>query len=203
VLLGYRLAYEPAAKAVHYDTNSWWGFIRKGLAYGAGAAELTRRYAAHGAKNKFAPSTIWRASIDRSLSAACYGLGYRSKAVRLALGLDEGPDVIPQRPVASGRRPWFGWSGNDRVRLSPNAVYWLRDDGTAESVVVHVASRTRLVLDGAGDRIWRSLASRQGRDATTAALSAYYGISPVTAAADLDDFVDELIAGGFIERTRQ
>ena len=201
VLLGYRLAYEPRAVAVHYDTNSWWRFIRKGLAYGAGAAELTRRYAAHGAKNKFTPSSIWSAHIDRSLSAACYGVGYRTTALRLMLGLHHAPNVVPQTTVAAAFRPWFAWSGNERARLSPDIVFWLRDDDTLESVVVHHPTRTRLVLDGVADRIWRALVAAHRHEHIVADLSTFYGISPVTAAADLNDFVEELVAGGFLERS--
>jgi len=203
VLLGYRLAHESNAVAVHYDTNSWWRFIRKGLAYGAGAAELTRRYAAHGAKNKFAPSTLWSASIDRSLSAACYGVGYRATELRMTVGLHDAPSAVPRRPVAADFRLWFDWSANERARLSPNVVFWLRDDDKPESVVVHLPTRTRLVLDGVADRIWRALAAARPYDRTVADLSAYYGIAPVTAGADLNDFVEELVAGGFIERSRR
>lgn len=201
VLLGYRLSYEPNAVAVHYDTNSWWRFIRKGLVYGAGAAELTRRYAAHGAKNKFTPATLWSASIDRSLSAACYGVGYRTTSLRLALGLNSAPSAVAQSPVATDFRPWFDWSVAERVRLSPNIVFWLRDDAEPESVVVHILTHTRLVLDGVADQIWRALAATRSREQAIAHLSAHYGISPVTAAADLDDFVEELVAGGYVERS--
>jgi cellulose synthase/poly-beta-1,6-N-acetylglucosamine synthase-like glycosyltransferase len=201
VLRGYRLAYEHDAVAVHYDTNSWWRFIRKGLVYGAGAAELTRRYAAHGAKNKFTPSSVWSVNLDRSLSAAFYGVGYRTTALRMRLGVHAPPTAVPRSPVTDDFRPWFEWSSDHRARLSPDCVFWLRDDTDPESVVVHLPTHTRLVLDGVGDRIWRSLAAAHSRETTIAGLSAFYGISPITAAADLDDFIEELVAGRFLERS--
>jgi glycosyltransferase involved in cell wall biosynthesis len=200
VLTGYQLAHEPKAVAVHYDTNSWWRFVRKGLGYGAGAAELARRYEPHGAKNKFAPAALLSASIDRSLSSLFYTVGYRVKATRMRLGMDRAPSEHASTAVAQQFRPWFGWTSNDSMRISDRTVYWFREGSTPESVVVHVPSRTRLVLDGVGNDIWRELAAAHSRDETAEAISSCYGISSVTARADIDDFVEELIDGAFVER---
>jgi glycosyltransferase involved in cell wall biosynthesis len=200
VLAGYQLAHEPKAVAVHYDTNTWWRFVRKGLAYGAGAAELTRRYEQHGAKNKFTPTTVWSASLDRSLSSLFYGTGYRLKAVRMRLGIDRSPREHAPASVATEFRPWFTWTGNSRMRIGERTVYWLRDGSTPESVVVHVPTRTRLVLDGPANDIWRYLADGRSREEAAASLSAYYGISPITAESDIDDFIEELVEGGYVTR---
>lgn len=200
ILRGYHLAYEPDALAVHYDTNSWSRFVRKGLTYGAGAAELTTAYQAHGARNKFAPTTVWRESLDSSLSALCYAIGYRIKNVRLRLGVDRPPAPRPPVPIDPRFRPWIAWTMESRLRVGEATVYWFREGARPESVVVHIPSRTRLVLEGAGDFFWRKLVQAQPRDDIVAETSTYYGISPVTARADLDDFVEELAAGGFIDR---
>lgn len=200
VLTGYQLAHEPKAVAVHYDTNSWWRFVRKGLGYGAGAAELARRYEPHGAKNKFTPAALLSASIDRSLSSLFYTLGYRLKATRMRVGIDPVPRAHASSAVAKEFRPWFAWANGHLMRISDRAVYWFREGSAPESVVVHVPSRTRLVLDGVGNDIWRHLAAGSSRGEASAAISDYYGISLVTAGADIDDFVEELLAGAFVER---
>jgi len=202
VLTGYQLAHEPKAVAVHYDTNSWWRFVRKGLGYGAGAAELARRYEPHGAKNKFVPAALWSASLDRSLSSLFYGVGYHLKATRMRLGVDH----VPSHHVPSAVthfRPWFTWRNGQTMRVSDRTVFWFRDGKVPESVVVHVPTRTRLVLDGPANDIWRQIAEGHSREQTAAAISTYYGISPVTAGADIDDFVEELVGGAFVERRPQ
>jgi cellulose synthase/poly-beta-1,6-N-acetylglucosamine synthase-like glycosyltransferase len=199
VLLGYQLGYEPDAIAVHYDANTWWSFVRKGLVYGAGAAELTRRYEPHGAKNKFSPASVWSRSIDRSLSSLSYGLGYQLKDIRMSVGLDTPPSRQPTPPVTRFRS-WFRWDAGHRMRVGDRTIFWLRDVGAPESVVVHVPTRVRLVLDGAGDRIWRDVVAARSRDDIATGLSSHYGISRATADADLDDFVEELVAGEFVER---
>jgi hypothetical protein len=203
VLTGYQLAHEPKAVAVHYDTNSWWRFVRKGLGYGAGAAELARRYEPHGAKNKFAPAVRLSTSVDRSLSSLFYTVGYRLKRTRMRFGIDRAPSQHTSTTVAKEFRPWFEWTIDQTMRISDRTVYWLREGNAPESVVVHVPSRTRLVLDGVANDIWRQLAEGRSREQSAEAISVYYGISPVTARADIDDFVEELIGGAFIERRAQ
>ena len=200
VLTGYQLAHEPKAVAVHYDTNSWWRFMKKGLGYGAGAAELARRYEPHGAKNKFTPAALFSASVDRSLSSLFYTLGYRIKSTKMRLGIDRAPTELSASPVANEFRPWFPWTTDGEMRVSDRTVYWFREGNVPESVVVHVPTRTRLVLDSVANDIWRELARGSSRERTADAISSYYGIAAVTALADIDDFVDELIDGAFIER---
>ena len=199
VLTGYQLAHEPRAVAVHYDSNSWWRFVRKGLGYGAGAAALARRYEPHGAKNKFVPAALFSPSIERSLSSLFYNVGYRLKTTRMRFGLDRVPSRHSSAIVAPRFRPWFAWSGDQSIRISDRAIYWFRDGDAPESVVVHVPSRTRLVLDGVANDIWRSLAAERSREQAAEGISTHYGVSPITALADIDDFVDELIDGAFVE----
>jgi glycosyltransferase involved in cell wall biosynthesis len=200
VLLGYHLAYVPESVAVHYDGNSWYRFLRKGLTYGAGAAELARRYAPHGATNKFDPPALFSASIERSLATFYYTAGYRSKDVRLRLGIDAMPTTVPHVDVLEEFRQRFAWTERVSMRVAPSTIYWFRGGDEPASIVVHVPSRQRIVLTEAGDFIWRRLARGESRSSVVAAMAAYYSIADVTAAADLDDLVDELVAAGVLER---
>jgi cellulose synthase/poly-beta-1,6-N-acetylglucosamine synthase-like glycosyltransferase len=196
VLLGYRLEYEDAAVAVHYNSDRWLGYVTKLTRYGDGAAVLARRYLAHGARNAFKPASLWSADIERTLSAFFYWAGYRAKAMRIALGtVDVSGPTVPERAIASLRPP-FDWSSSARLRISDQVVYWFRDDDA--SVIVHRPSRSRVVLDGAGDFIWRRLADGRSRGETIARLVATYGISDVTAGADADDLIDELLDAGIL-----
>ncbi len=200
VLLGYHLAYVPEAVAVHYDGNSWYRFVRKGLTYGAGAAQLARRYEPHGATNKFVPPKLLTASLERSVSAAYYAAGYRLKDTRMRLGLDPLPALVPHADVPSEFRPRFRWTDAATLRVAPSAIYWTRDGEEPTSVVVHVPSRQRVVLTDAGDFIWRRLARAHSRARVVAEMVEFYGIADVTAASDLDDLVEELVASRVVER---
>jgi hypothetical protein len=48
-------------------------------------------------------------------------------------------------------------------------------------------------LDEAGHHIWDSLVRGASREDTVGAISSRYGVSETTAAADLDDLVEELL----------
>jgi cellulose synthase/poly-beta-1,6-N-acetylglucosamine synthase-like glycosyltransferase len=196
VLLGYRLEYEDAAVAVHHNSDSWRGFLTKAKRYGEGSAVLARRYLAHGARNAFKPASLWSTDIERTLSAFFYWVGYRAEAMRITFGaVDPSGPTVPERAMAPLRPP-FHWSSTARLRISDQVVYWFRGD--AASVIVHRPTRSRVTLDGAGDFIWRRLADGCSRGETIARLVATYGISEVTAGADTDDLIDELLDAGIL-----
>jgi hypothetical protein len=192
VLLGYRLGYVPEAKAVHYDCNSWHGFLRKGLVYGRGAAALASIYQPHGAREKFLPGQMWSTRPERLLSGLYYWAGYRQQEWRFRLGLSKPPQPRPPRPVLARLRPTFRWDHGASLRVSDEAIFWLRD-GEQTSVIVHPPTKLRIVLDSVGDFIWRRIATGTTREALVEDVAGYYGVARVTAASDLDDLVEELI----------
>ena len=65
-------------------------------------------------------------------------------------------------------------------------------------MIVHFPTRLRFVLERVGDFIWRRIVKGINRDTIVQELSAHYGVAPVTAAADLDDFVAELLEAGIL-----
>jgi cellulose synthase/poly-beta-1,6-N-acetylglucosamine synthase-like glycosyltransferase len=199
VLLGYQLAYVPEAKLVHYDCDSWHDFLKKGLSYGRGAATLAAIYKPHGAREKFLPKQIWSRKPERLLSGLYYWAGYRQKEWRLRLQLDKPPGMQPHRAVLGKFRPAFQWTSNVSLRVSSEAIFWLRDDEQT-SVIVHVPTKLRFVLDAVGDFIWRRVARGINKEAIVEQLSKCYGVAPVTAAADLDDLIEELIEVGILVR---
>jgi hypothetical protein len=87
------------------------------------------------------------------------------------------------------------------MQISGEAIYWFRDGN--EVVVVHIPTRQRLILNGVSDFIWRQLAHNASRESTAVALMERYEIAFATACADLDDFVEELVAAHVLIRTEK
>jgi cellulose synthase/poly-beta-1,6-N-acetylglucosamine synthase-like glycosyltransferase len=196
-LLGYRFRYVPGAKVMHVDGRSWRGFVRKGLTYGRGAAQVAAMYRPDGAREKFAPAQVWSGRSGRWSSGLYYWLGYRQKEWQIRVTGGVPPAHRPASEALSRLRPPFQWTPGLALRISPDVVFWLREPEQA-SVIVHRPTRQRIVLDSAGDFIWRRLARGSARDQIVHELTGHYGIAPVTAASDLDDLVEELMAAGVI-----
>jgi len=197
VLLGYQLAYVPQAKLIHYSCDSWHEFLRKGLGYGRNAAVLASIYKPHGAREKFLPAQIWSTKPERLLSGLYYWAGYRQKEWRLRFKLDGAPAKHPQGTVLKKFRPAFQWTANVSLSISADAIFWFRNDEQT-SVIVHLPTKLRVVLDQVGDFIWRRIAKGISRETIVQELSAHYGVAPVTAAADLDDLIEELLEAGIL-----
>ena len=201
LLQGYQLGYVPGAKVIHYETKSWSRFLTKGRVYGAGAAQLARAYRDHGARNKFQPHEIWGETLERSIASCFYWLGYRGQSARIRVGFGSTiPDQVRSKVRKQFRTP-LSWTETEQVHISENCIFWLRDEEQT-SVVVHLPTRTRVVLDSAADVIWRSIVERSDRATVVSAVSGYFNVSPVTASADLDEFIEESLEIGILERTR-
>ena len=84
VLLGYQLAYVPQAKLIHFNCDSWHGFLKKGWGYGGGAATLASIYKPHGAREKFLPAQFLSKRPERFLSGFYYWAGYQTKGMATA-----------------------------------------------------------------------------------------------------------------------
>lgn len=200
-LLGYQLSYEPAATVVHYDLNTWQGFVTKGRKYGAAAASLAQVYRAHGAWNKFAPPHLWTHSVERALVVGYYWAGYHAQRLKLRLNLTKPLEPQTPHPVREEFRPTWRWAHDLRMRIDPNVLFWFRDDEHT-SVIVNPATRTRIVLETVADVIWRALVDGVPREALIATIGADYNVSPATATADLDEFVEELVEAGVVRIER-
>lgn len=199
VLLGYQLGYVPQAKLIHYNCDSWHGFLKKGLSYGRGAAALASIYKPHGAHEKFLPGQIWSTNPERLLSGLYYWAGYRRQEWRLRLKLETPPAMQPQRAVLRKFRTAFQWTSNVSLRISDDAIFWFRNDEQT-SVIVHLPTKLRIVLDAVGDFIWRRLVKGINREAVVQELTEHYGVAHITASADLDDLIEELIDAGILVR---
>ena len=191
VLAGWLLDYEPGTHVVHHEGKPWSAFLRKGWRYGRGAAQLTAAYAPHGAKGKFGPRGLWRPSGAETVSNLYYWAGFTVER------LNRWHRPVPRHiaDVARFRDP-FPWTDEMTIRISRRAVYWLR--GPA-SIVVQLDRRERIVLDRVGGFVWRRLAASESRADVVAAVVATYAVPAVTAASDLDDLVEELLALGLVE----
>ena len=196
LLLGYQLGYVPEATLTHYDCNTWHAFVRKGLVYGKGAATLAHTYRDHGARNKFEPRQFLSASPERLLGGLYYWIGYRLQDARIRLGRDP-VSLHTLQPVLGRFRPKIPWTPRETLQISDVAVFWLRNDEQT-SVIVHIPTKTRVVLDSVGDFIWRRIVDRSAKDDLARAIAAHYAVSAITAIADLDEFVEELRHAGLI-----
>jgi hypothetical protein len=85
------------------------------------------------------------------------------------------------------------------MSISPDAIYWFRDDSV--SIVVHNPTRSRIVLDQSADLIWRNIAECRSREQTIQMLVSKYRITRRDAETDLDEFVDELRRTGILDVT--
>jgi cellulose synthase/poly-beta-1,6-N-acetylglucosamine synthase-like glycosyltransferase len=200
ILHGYRLVYVDAAHTTHYDGNPWRRFVRKGTQYGRGAAQLTQIYRSHGAGRTLRADAPWRGALEAILASLHYRYGFRLQQGLQRIGVAPRLQPLPLAPVKAELRPWFAWTQSFTLRLAPTAIYWFRDPDSV-SVIVHPSTRSRYVLDGTADFVWRHLASERSRAQTIDAIVAHYGVAAATAGSDLDDLVEELLAGGLLERT--
>jgi GT2 family glycosyltransferase len=199
ILLGYQLEYVPEAKLIHVSGDSWGRFVGKAFQYGKGAATLAAIYAPHGAREKFSPGEIWSTRPEKLLSGINYMAGYRWKELRLRVGFDSVPGEYVQGKVMGKFRTPFAWAPGISLRISESAIFWLRD-GDQTSVIVHVPARLRIVLESAGNFIWRRIVRGSNRDAMIEAVTQHFGVAPITASTDLDEFVEELIESRILER---
>lgn len=197
VLSGYLLVNCPDASVVHWNDDDWQKFVRKSWRQGRGSAVLAKRYLPHGARNAFQPSMIWHKGRDRSLVALKYWGGYRYESARISAGRSKALRNTILPTVVPATRPWFRWTSEQRLQVSTDAIYWFR--GPSISIAVHNPSRSRIVLDGSANLIWRHLADESSRDQTLRALSTEYGIKRSDAECDLDEFVSELESSGLVE----
>jgi hypothetical protein len=85
------------------------------------------------------------------------------------------------------------------LRISDNAIFWFRNEERT-TVIVHLPTKLRVVLDAVGDFIWRRIAKGLNREDVVQELTAYYGVAYITASADLDDLIEELIEAGILVR---
>ncbi len=195
---GYRLGYVEGAPATHYEGRSWLRFVTKGFWYGRGAAQIEALYLSHGARTTFRDVHLGRRP-EEVLESLSYRLGFRFQRLAQRFGLAPPLEPIQPSAVDAAFRPWFTWTQRMRLRISPQALYWLYDD-RPRSVVVQPGARQRFVLDGTADRVWRLLACERARDEVLSWVATEYDIPTATAAADLDELIDELIAGELLER---
>jgi len=191
VLAGWLLGYEPATGIVHHEGKEWSAFLRKGWRYGRGAAQLTAAYAAHGAERRFRPQGLRRPGRAETASNLYYWAGFTFER----FGGRRRPSLRPVADVRRFRDP-FRWTEATTLRISRRSVYWFRE---STAIVVQFDRHERVVLDGVGAFVWRRLARGAPRDAVIAAVVDTYGVSPATAAADLDDLVEELQAIRLLE----
>ena len=195
VLAGYLLAGCERATVVHWNDDDWATFAKKSWRQGRGSAVLAKRYLPHGARNAFEPAMIWGNGKDRSLIALRYWAGYRYETARISAGRSTASMQSPPSIERETRRA-FSWTGSENLSISTDVVYWFRGDST--SAVVHHPTRSRIVLDGTANFIWRRIASGSSRDSVTVDLANEYMIDKHEAEADLDEFVDELLKIGLL-----
>ncbi len=197
VLLGYQLGYVAQAKVTHYNCDSWHGFLKKGLGYGRNAAVLASIYKPHGAREKFKPAQIWSSRPERLISRLYYWAGYRQKEWHLRFKSDAAPITQIPQTVLKKFRPVFRWNGNVALSISADAIFWFRNEDQI-SVIVHLPSRLRIVLEAVGNYIWRRIVKGNNREGIISEIAVCYGVAAVTASSDLDDFVEELIEAGIL-----
>ena len=191
VLAGWLLAYEPETGVVHHEGKPLARFLRKGWRYGRGAAQLTGAYMSHGVGGKFSPRGLRRPSRSETISNLYYWAGFTAGR----LDRRHRPEPRPVIDVRRFRDP-FVWQGTMAVRISPRTVYWFRG---ASVVAVQLDRHERVVLDGVGAFVWRSLTGGASRKNVIDATVATYAVQAVTAAADVDDFVRELLSLRLLE----
>lgn len=194
VLAGYLLVAAADTEVVHVEGRPWGRFVTKGWRYGRGAAQVARAYALHGASPAASPAYVG-GGVAETIAGFCYWCGYRWQRARQTIG-SAAPTPRPLPSIRRGRDP-FAWTPGTTLAIEPSIVYWFRGD---TSIVVNPVKRQRLVLDNAGDMIWRLLIAAAGRDRVIETLIATYGIARQTAEADLDDVIDELVELGIVSR---
>ncbi len=199
VTRGYRLGYVADTSAAHYEERSWLAFVTKGWTYGRGAAQIEALYRLHGARTVFERIRVRKRAPEAVLGSVSYLVGFRLQQLGLRMGVVPRLEPIPLRPVDAGFRPWFSWTAQQRLRISPRVVFWTYEDQPV-SVLVQPAARRRFALDGTGDFVWRLLASEHCRDEIAGRIATAYGVAPETAAQDLDALIAELGDSGVIER---
>ena len=198
VIQGYQLEYDSTALAMHYDCNSWKGFLKKNFVYGQGAAQISRIYAHHGAKNKFAASLNFsQMNLHYWLYGIAYWFGLNSKRAKIALGLETPLPAQSLPHIMSTLRPAFSWNLS-QIRISPSVIYWKRDAN--ESVIVETGKLKRIVLNTTGHFIWSQLVDfALSHQELVSRLVEMYTITPIQAESDLNEFINELIQLGVLQ----
>ncbi len=197
VLCGYLLVSCDGAAVIHWNGDTWKSFVRKSWVQGRGAAVLARRYLPLGARNAFRPAMMWGNGGDRSRIAVRYWAGYKYESARLAIGVTRTAASAPLPHTSIDTRSWFQWTETRTIRISLDAIYWFPDQSS--SIVVHNPSRSRIVLEGSADLIWRYLALGQSRVEIASGMAAVYNVDVATATSDLDVFVGELLESEVLE----
>jgi GT2 family glycosyltransferase len=197
VLSGYLLEYAPAAEVVHWNDDAWDSFVQKAVSKGRGAAVRAHRYLPHGARKAFAPFSRADTDPDTAAIEQAYRSGYELEEQRILAGEVSNVE-IPLPGVRAELRPQFDWTGDVSLSISPDSIYWLRDD--AQTIVIHHPSKSRVVLDGTADFVWRRFSSGMNRDQLVNEISKRYHLPPEKAMRDCDDFVLELVQLGVLCR---
>ncbi len=68
-----------------------------------------------------------------------------------------------------------------------------------EVVVMHLSSGEFFSLTGTGRALWLLIDGQRSRDAVLAAAAAQFGAEPAAIASDVDDFLAQLSAAGFLD----
>lgn len=197
IMQGLQIVSAEDAVATHWDPSPWRRAFAKSWRYGRAAAQLARAWSAHGASKTLRPRKLLGPSFTETALRVCYAAGHWFEAIALAMRAADAPSVREPLRVSSERRVSFAWDGEARLRISPNVVFWNARD---ETIVVHGSQRARFVLEGASRAIWRDLAAGYARERVVRSLAGTFGIHERTAVADVDDFIDELVAAGVLER---
>jgi hypothetical protein len=158
---------------------------------------LAHRYLPHGARNAFAPFSRADTDPDTAAIEQAYRSGYELEEQRILAGEVSNVE-IPLPGVRAELRPQFDWTGDVSLSISPDSIYWLRDD--AQTIVIHHPSKSRVVLDGTADFVWRRFSSGMNRDQLANEISKRYQLAPEQAIRDCDDFVLELVQLGVLCR---
>src|SRR6516165_11735499 len=83
-----------------------------------------------------------------------------------------------------------------RVRVAPDVMFRLVGD---EGVLVNLTTERYLGLNAVGTRMWTALGSASSIEAAYEQLLQEYDVEPARLRADLEEFVDRLLAQQLIE----
>jgi len=195
ISLGYQLAYLPQAIAVHYEQRSLWSYIFKGRVYGRGAAEVAARYRRHGAAARFRAGRLIGRSLLDTLQRLIYAAGYHETLLKFRLLPGSRPAEVTVQSALDSLRPSHPWNQIGDLRVARDVTYWpIPEEDT--SVIVHIPTRARFILENSGNEMWMLLSSGSNRSETLRKLNLKYGD---VVEKDLDDFVESLIDTGLLE----
>lgn len=185
VLKGYQLAYVPEAKVTHYDSAGATSYLRKYYSYGAGAAELAKKYGLH------AEPKTEKLKGTKFLLNCCYQLGFRTK-------FKQKNTAQKKHGVDKKFRQTFQWSDEFNLSVSPNTIFW--DGGENRLICVNLNTETRTILDDSGAHIFRMLAKHSNRARVIEKISGDYSVDKRVIAQDVDEVVGLLIDDGVLVR---